>query len=196
MKPFAYSMCFLLYLLPHISKAQSKGITSQQSLFEEVNNYHQKYLLPVYQQQRQKFNQYLDKNEIAQLHALSIAHQKFTNDKYQLLNNSSIDGNEFMDMWESLQQEEVRILLSLEGLIDKYFFVLQKLLKEELKDQIQRWRKDLNGIISKYNANVLFPKERFFAKYGFGKWSDPVYFVIWQAKKPNSTESAADMGKN
>ncbi len=195
MKSFAYSIFFLLNFLPQASDAQSKGTISQQALLEEVNDYHQKYLQPVFEQQRKKFNLYLDKHEIAELYTLSVDYQKFTSDKSQLLSNSSIDATQFMKIWENLQQEEVRILVSLEWLTDKYFFVLQKLLKDDLKTQIQQWQKDINGIIAKYNTVINYPKERLFAKYGFGKWSDPFYFVLWQAEKPLTAESAAEMGK-
>lgn len=195
MKSFACTVCLSFCLLAPVLSAQNTGAANLANLLIEVNDYHQKYLLPVYQQQRLKFNQYLDKNEIAQLYHLSVDYHRFANDKKALLNNASINASEFMKTWENLQQEEVRILVSVEGLTDKYFFVLQKLLKDDLKTQILQWQKDINLLTGKYNTNINYPKERLFAKYGFGQWSDPLYFVLWQAQKPNTQEAAADTGR-
>ncbi len=194
MKTLSLFPFILLILTFNLSFAQSKAVNSYVALKNEVTAYHQKNLNTVFEQQRNKLNQFLEKEDKASIYALAKQFEAQQSQKAKLFAQKQADASVFMQTWEELQQKEVQILIKAEGFVEKYDAIIEQVLKEEIQTQIKKWQTEINQILSKYNTPLQYPQQRYFAKYGFGRWSSPAYFLLWNAEKPEKQEAAAEPG--
>jgi hypothetical protein len=196
MKTSLLPLLLFFILNINVSFAQNNTFTNFSSLKNEITAYHQEKLNPVFEQQRSKLNQFLQKEDKMTIYALARQFEKQQLQKNQLLSQKQPNGESFMETWEELQRREVDILIEVEGFVEKYETIIKQLLKEEIQSQIKKWQTEINQILVKYNVSQQYPTQRHFAKHGYGHWSNPAYFLLWNAEKPVSNEAAAETGSS
>ncbi|GAB4396145.1 MAG: hypothetical protein OHK0053_09440 [Microscillaceae bacterium] len=178
-----------------LSALYAQSPEEYRAIFARLEQYETQHLQPVFHQQRQKLNAFLSEEDKVKVYELSQQYHRNQDRRQSLFREASLSPDQKMAAWETLQTEIVWIETEAKQLAEKYADIIHQLCVQELTPQILRWRTDMNLLLHSFNQNRAATSQRLLAKYGFGKWSQPLHFLLWQAEKPVlAREAAAETG--
>ncbi len=184
---------------PTFAQSTNNGMPTHFALLmHSLEEYQDKNIYPIFVLLQKELEEIISPKEKKQVLALRTRFQKLKTMRKRIFEqkihhqrNAEISPDSVMNFWEFSQKEETIIWQEMEKCVQKYTQSFEKLLRNQ-SNNMEKWRKDMAKIISRYERNENPETGIFLGKFNFGKFLNLVDVLLWQYEKMPQ-ESQAQM---